>query len=236
MHCLILAGGLGTRLQEAVPDLPKCLAPVQGRPFLFWMVQMLFSKGVRQFTLSLGYQSEKIIQAIQDFPSHWRIDCVVEPRPLGTGGAVKYALNRMAAENGVLICNGDTWLDVNLEAMLRPLSKDGSEKLRMGVIYVQNRSRYGGIVTEGLRLTGFQEKAADGPGWINAGIYAINPKVFSENNSGIEFSLEKTLLPKLANSRQVQVEHLHGNFIDIGIPADYYRFCKLKLPEGFSSN
>jgi UTP-glucose-1-phosphate uridylyltransferase len=60
MNCLILAGGLGTRLQAAVPNLPKCLAPVQGRPFLYWMIQMLHSKGIRQFTLSLGYQREKI--------------------------------------------------------------------------------------------------------------------------------------------------------------------------------
>jgi len=230
MQCLILAGGLGTRLQAAVPNLPKCLAPVQGRPFLYWMIQMLHSKGIRQFTLSLGYQSEKIIQAIEHFPSAWKINCIVETEPLGTGGASKYAIAGMAGEDDVLICNGDTWLDVNLDSMLRPLSNDDGEDLRMGVIFVQDRSRYGGIFTEGMRLTGFEEKVGEGPGWINAGIYMVNRNIFLKDDFNREFSLEKILLPRLVKSQKAKIAHLRGTFIDVGIPEDYHRFCKFDLP------
>lgn len=229
MNCLILAGGRGTRLQAAVPNLPKCLAPVQGRPFLYWMIQMLHRKGIQQFTLSLGYQSDKILRAIEQFPSDWQVNCIVETEPLGTGGAAKYAVAGMAGEDKVLICNGDTWLDVNLDSMLRPLSNDGSEDLRMGVIFVQNRSRYGGIFTDGLRLTGFEEKATEGPGWINAGIYTVNRQIFLDDAFGIEFSLEKILLPRLVKLRKIQVAHLQGTFVDIGTPDDYHRFCEFDL-------
>ena len=230
MQCLILAGGLGTRLQAAVPNLPKCLAPVQGQPFLYWMIQMLHSKGVRQFTLSLGYQSKKIIQVIEHFPSAWKINYIVESEPLGTGGAAKYAIAGMVGEDDVLICNGDTWLDVNLDLMLRPLSNDDDEDLRMGVIFVQDRSRYGGIFTEGMRLTGFEEKVGEGPGWINAGIYMVNRKIFLKDDLNREFSFEKILLPRLVKSQKVKIVHLRGIFVDIGIPEDYHRFCKFNLP------
>ena len=191
---------------------------------------MLHSKGIRQFTLSLGYQSEKIIQAIEYFPSAWEIKFVVENRPLGTGGAAKYAIAGMTGEDNVLICNGDTWLDVNFDLMLRPLSSDDGEDLRMGIVYVQNRSRYGGIFTEGMQLIGFEEKASEGPGWINAGIYMVDRKIFLNYDFNREFSLEKILLPQLVKLRKARIAHLRGTFVDIGVPKDYHRFCKFDLP------
>jgi len=229
MNCLILAGGLGTRLQAAVPNLPKCLAPVQGRPFLYWMIQMLHRKGIQKFTLSLGYQSEKIIAAVETFPSIWNIRLAVEPKPLGTGGAAMFALSSTALYDDFLLCNGDTWLDADISEMLTPLKSELGEEVRIGAVCVANVARYGGITTNGTRLASFTEKGAKGPGWINAGYYFLSPKIFKKYETGAAFSLEQTVLPRLLSDEKIFVHKFDGKFIDIGIPDDYYKFCELAL-------
>src|SRR4051794_16872574 len=106
-EAIVLAGGLGTRLREAVPDLPKCMAPVAGRPFLSWVIDHLRMQGIERFIFSLGYKAEMIEAYLQKNYPTLDYTSVVEEEPLGTGGAIQLAIHRSGAEN-LLIANGDT--------------------------------------------------------------------------------------------------------------------------------
>ncbi len=115
-EAIILAGGLGTRLRSVVPDLPKCMAPVDGKPFLTFVINYLRRHGIKHFIFSLGYKSEMIIEFLErDFPKLMFKTCI-EEEPLGTGGAIKKALS-MAKDNHVLIANGDTLFKVDVELL-----------------------------------------------------------------------------------------------------------------------
>src|SRR4026208_2003950 len=112
-EAIILAGGLGTRLRDKVPDLPKCMAPVAGRPFLFYVINYLRSQGIEKFIFSIGYKYEIIEEYLNSqFPT-LNYECSVEAEPLGTGGAIQLALNK-TTEQDLLIVNGDTLFRVDL--------------------------------------------------------------------------------------------------------------------------
>lgn len=114
---IILAGGLGTRLRSIVQDVPKPMAPINGRPFLAYQFDYWIAQGIERFVLSVGYKHEKI----QDFFKHsyngTQIDYVVENTPLGTGGGFLLALNRLSKEEPFLLLNGDTYFDVDLNKL-----------------------------------------------------------------------------------------------------------------------
>src|SRR6185295_3379258 len=114
---IILAGGLGTRLRDAVPDLPKCMAPVAGRPFLFYVINYLRSQGIEKFIFSLGYKHEIIEEWLDDQFATLDYQCVIEKEPLGTGGAILLAC-KSAKEKNVLIANGDTIFKINTEQVI----------------------------------------------------------------------------------------------------------------------
>src|SRR5258708_23714306 len=105
-EAIILAGGLGTRLRDTVPDLPKCMATVAGRPFLFYVINYLRSQGVEKFIFSLGYMHEAIEEYLKDQFSTLNYQCSIEDEPLGTGGAIQLALSK-ANSKQVIIANGD---------------------------------------------------------------------------------------------------------------------------------
>ena len=116
MECVVLAGGKGTRLRSVVSDLPKCMAPVAGRPFLAWLLDDLREAGFDHIILSLGYKHEAVEAWVATRPDRDSITCVVEEEPLGTGGGVRLAL-RQAREDAVFILNGDTFFGVDDPAM-----------------------------------------------------------------------------------------------------------------------
>src|SRR5215831_19997202 len=109
---IILAGGLGTRLRDAVPDLPKCMAPVAGRPFLFYVINYFRSQGIESFIFSLGYKHEIIEQWLTDQFATLDYLSVIEEEPLGTGGAIAMASSH-ATEKNVLVANGDTLFKID---------------------------------------------------------------------------------------------------------------------------
>lgn len=222
--CIILAGGLGTRLRGVLPDLPKCLAPVGERSFLEIQIERLRRADIEDFVLSLGYMAETVIEALTSFENSEKIRFAVEPEALGTGGALAFIMDHFELQDAI-VANGDTIVTGDLSPILQPLRLGAQELLRVACLEVENVDRYGSVRVDGTgRIVSFGEKVGAGPGLINCGIYHLNRSVFSSQNSAF-FSFEKEIVPTLVEDRKAFFTRIEGEFIDIGIPEDYERFC-----------
>lgn len=221
-EAIILAGGLGTRLRSAVPDLPKCMAPVNGKPFLTYVINHLQTEGISHFIFSLGYKNEVITAFLEkDFPSLLYKICL-EEEPLGTGGAVKKALT-LAKDKCVLIANGDTLfkIDVELSAGIHSLS---GAHCTLTLKPMRNFDRYGVVeIDECSVIKSFKEKQFYESGLINGGVYALHKHKFLEENLPEKFSFEKDYLEKFYKIKRMFGVVQDVYFIDIGIPEDYAR-------------
>jgi D-glycero-alpha-D-manno-heptose 1-phosphate guanylyltransferase len=224
--CIVLAGGLGTRLRPVLSDRPKCLAPVGDSNVLALQMDALARRGVTRFVLALGHLAPAVLAAVEPLRARFAIEAVVEPQALGTGGALLHAM----AECGLgecLAANGDTWLDAELGALLRPLDLAGGERVRMGCAVVDDASRYGAVrIGAGGRVEGFAPRGRPGGALINAGLYRLHRSIFDGQRAGTSFSLEAEVLPALAADGSLRAVPLPGGFIDIGVPDDYRRFCE----------
>ncbi|HHH44571.1 MAG TPA: dehydrogenase [Gammaproteobacteria bacterium] len=217
---IVLAGGFGTRLRDAVPDLPKPMAPVNGRPFLEILLANLARKGFGRVILSLGYMAEKITSHFGTQYSGVELSYVVEEQPLGTGGAVRLAMSE-CREDHFFVFNGDTFLDLEVDDVERRW-----RNTRNPVIVgreVDDTTRYGALLTENGRVTGFSEKGASGPGLINAGCYVLKQGQLDGFRINTSFSLETDYLEKAVQDRPFELFTTAGQFIDIGVPGDYAR-------------
>ena len=218
--CLILAGGFGTRLRSVVADVPKPLAPVAGKPFLYWLLKNLEQQGGKEVILSLHHQAETIQEFLQSVVFELEIQTVVETDPLGTGGAIAFAIQQMDVQRPFVVMNGDTWLSQSLSELQLHLPP------AIGLVYVEDISRYGGVDWQDDLVKSFQEKHPKAsPGWINAGAYHLSPEDFN-NWDGQPTSLERDLLPKWVQQGRLRACPLETDFIDIGIPEDYQYFCQ----------
>jgi D-glycero-alpha-D-manno-heptose 1-phosphate guanylyltransferase len=219
-EAIVLAGGLGTRLREAVPDLPKCMAPVAGRPFLFYVINHLRSQGVEKFIFSLGYMHETIENYLTaQFPT-LNYQCSIEEEPLGTGGAIQLACAK-ATEKNVLVVNGDTLFKGNLhDAAL--FHTNNMAECTLLLKPMKNFERYGVVETDRDKLiTSFKEKQQYAEGNINAGVYILNVPKFLDEEFPDKFSFEKDYLETLYSQRRIYGLVQDEYFIDIGIPEDY---------------
>jgi D-glycero-alpha-D-manno-heptose 1-phosphate guanylyltransferase len=227
MEAIVLAGGLGTRLREEVNDIPKCMAPVNGKPFLEYVLNYLESQFVDQVILALGYKYESIIDWLKTKAFTFKIKWVIEQEPLGTGGGIKRALNK-SEEQQVFILNGDTLFKVDLRQM-----RAASDQLHKAVLALKpmdNFDRYGVVqLDESQNIIAFEEKEFRKTGLINGGVYLLNKR--SENFRAFpdKFSLETDFLEKEAGSKTLKGFTSTAYFIDIGIPEDYQRAQK-ELP------
>lgn len=222
LRCIVLAGGLGTRLRSVLPDLPKCLAPVNGRPFLERQLELLARQGIDRFVLSLGYGADQVQSAAAQWRGKFDVQTVVERELLGTGGAIRFAMESAGLDEALVI-NGDTWVGGDLSAMLEPLKPD--ERLRMAIVEVPDRGRFGGVAVDGEgRVERFIEKGQSGPGPINAGLYRVAKSAFGPGDQGA-FSFETQTMVRLTSAGQVRACRVGGPFIDIGVPEDYAAFC-----------
>lgn len=221
-EAIILAGGLGTRLRSAVPDLPKCMAPVNNKPFLAYIINYLQSQGISHFIFSVGYKSEVITAFLQkDFSSLLYI-ISAEEEPLGTGGAVKKAL-AAAKDDRVLIVNGDTLFKVDI-SLLANTDASGEACCTLALKPMTNFDRYGVVeMNEFGIIKTFKEKQFYKNGLINGGIYVINKNQFLAENLPEKFSFETDYLQKFYISRKMYGSIQDKYFIDIGIPEDYAR-------------
>lgn len=222
---IILAGGLGTRLRNAVPGLPKCMAPVNGRPFIGYVIEYLAGQGVNSFVLSLGYMHEMLEEYVQQaFPS-LAVTCVVEDEPLGTGGAIKYACSK-ATDAHVLVTNGDTMFNIDVAAVM-DFHLASKADCTLSLKPMHNFNRYGVVTLNGdFSINSFREKQHYASGLINGGMYVLNVAKFLQEDLPARFSFEKDYLEKFYTDRRMFGIVQDAYFIDIGIPEDYQRAQK----------
>ncbi|MCF3112002.1 HAD-IIIA family hydrolase [Niabella sp. CC-SYL272] len=221
-EAIILAGGLGTRLREAVPDLPKCMAPVAGHPFLYYVINYLRRQGIQRIIFSLGYKHEVIEDYLAKEFSTLQYDCCIEDEPLGTGGAIQLALQK-ASGTDVFVVNGDSFFAFNAPQLLTLHSLTQAD-CTLALKPMQQFNRYGVVTTdEQQRILSFREKQYYESGLINAGIYLVRKTAFLQKDFPSKFSFEKDYLEQFVNAGRFSGAVADGYFIDIGIPEDYSR-------------
>lgn len=227
MEAIVLAGGFGTRLKEVVSDVPKPMAPVNGKPFLEYLLKDLSKKGIKHVILAVGYKKEIIKEYFKNKYEDIEITYSEELVPLGTGGAIKKAL-KLVKEEDVFIVNGDTFFDVDLKKM-KEFHTENKSILTVAVKEMENFDRYGSLIIKKNKIIEFEEKKKKDKGKINGGIYLIKKDLLSRMEKE-NFSFEKEVLEdKKIEKHSYESE---GYFIDIGIPEDYYLFKKKqKSPE-----
>jgi D-glycero-alpha-D-manno-heptose 1-phosphate guanylyltransferase len=227
LEAIVLAGGQGIRLRAIIRDLPKPMADIRGRPFLWWLMRRLNDQHVARVILSVGYKSEAIRDYFGDALDGMEISYSLEREPLGTGGAMKLALTK-ASESQIIVLNGDTYADVDLQNLMGRFARARTD-LGVAVAYRNDVARYGAIAIEekSNALIGFNEKSGLAAGYINAGVYCLRRDIFLKYSTPAKFSFERDFLSqKLAVLRPVALKGVRW-FIDIGIPEDYARATAL---------
>lgn len=219
---LILAGGFGTRISDEIGGLPKVLAPVHGKPFLFYQLNNWIAKGITDFTFLLFYKSDLIIKFLEQYKQNISQDisfkCILETEPLGTGGAILHAMTRNRIKKCVII-NADTWIESGYKKIFE------ASKSSIVIADVQNAARFGRVLLDQNRnVLSFAEK--DGlttPGLINAGLCFLNIDDLNLPNK-MNFSLESDVLIPLAHAAKLKAIISDTIFFDIGIPEDLNLF------------
>lgn len=220
---VILAGGLGTRLSHLIPDLPKPMAPVNGKPFLEILLEQLSSYNFQRIILSVGHKYEKIETYFGNSYKNIELIYCIEDTPLGTGGAIKKAMS-MCKNDNVFIINGDTYFDVNFNEMMESHLRLNSD-VSIAVKKLKNFDRYGTVTFLGNKITGFFEKKPTSEGYINGGTYLLTHGKIKLEDYQDKFSFEKDILEMKYNQLNFNVFISDNYFIDIGIPEDYEIAC-----------
>jgi D-glycero-alpha-D-manno-heptose 1-phosphate guanylyltransferase len=222
LDVIILSGGEGTRLRSILPNIPKPLAPINGKPFLDLLLAY-FSKWtfIKNVILAVGYKSEKIINRYKNYHEYdFDILFSQEQQLLGTGGAIKKAFSLSDTEC-VLVINGDTFVEIDVDDLLE-FHKKNSAIITIVLKETHNTARYGTArIDYKNRIIFFGEKEADNfHGLINAGVYVINKNIFDNIEADRVLSFEKEILPGFIG-KNVFGYITYGRFIDIGLPETY---------------
>ena len=223
---VILAGGLGTRLRSVVPDLPKPMAPVNGRPFLACLMDYWLQQGIQHFVLSVGYRHQSIMDYFGSNYCGSPVEYVVEETPLGTGGGLLLAAEKLSPNDPFLLLNGDTYFAVDLaklEAFARAMQADWCFSL----FRTDEAGRYMVMdVAANGQITRLKSESVAGGGLANGGVYWVHPRALRDGAFavGSSISLENDLFPAAVAAGQKLIGlEFGGTFIDIGVPADYQR-------------
>ncbi len=228
MQAVILAGGLGTRLRPMLSDLPKSLAPLDGRPFLDYLLAFLERQGVTEAVLATGHLGDRIEATIGARRGRLSVRYAVEREPLGTGGALRNALGRIE-EFPVLALNGDTFVALDLADMLAA-HRRGRAGLTVAVREVVDAGRFGRVVVEDGRIRSFDAGGGSRPGMINCGVYLFDRNLLDDPALPEKFSFERDFLQARAEELRPLAYTVSGYFIDIGVPEDLLR-AQRELPK-----
>jgi dTDP-glucose pyrophosphorylase/histidinol phosphatase-like enzyme len=229
-QCAIFVGGLGKRLGPLTAETPKPLLDCGGRPFLMWILRELSRYGIDNVILLAGFKLDAVAafaeSARQHLPKSMRVTLSAEPFPAGTGGALWHARNHL--DDCFLLLNGDSWFDTNLARFVAHATTEPGWLVRVLLRETADASRYGVVERADDRIRTFHERSSTkSRGMMNTGIYVCHRGI-------LDFvepicSLEKSVLPKLAERGLLTGDVGDGYFVDIGIPQDYSR-AKLELP------
>lgn len=222
MQALILVGGKGTRLLPITETTPKPVITLVDRPFLAWMLGWLAGHGVEEVVLSCGFLPDRMKEVLGDgIPGGPRLVWVEEDRPLGTAGAMRFALEHL--DETFLALNGDLLSDFNLSALIAFHRRRGAVAT-IGLKQVEDTTGFGLVdLEDDGTVSGFREKAGTvtgGPGLVNAGVYVLEREVVEAIPSGREVSIEREVFPGLAGPGLAGLV-LDGYWMDIGTPDRY---------------
>jgi len=221
---VILAGGLGVRLRSAVPDLPKPMAPINGRPFLEYLMSYWIGQGVTKFVLLVGYKRELIMSHFGRKYMEIPIEYIEEETPLGTGGGLLLAAKKLT--HPFILLNGDTYFGVQLKNLMEFHVLKGS-KFTFSLFQSNETGRYGGVELESNnRIRSLNTEKSNVGDLANGGVYLVDPGIFNsiEFIIGQKYSLEDDVIPALLGGRaDLFGVEINGPFLDIGLPRDYYQ-------------
>jgi NDP-sugar pyrophosphorylase family protein len=225
MKAILLAGGKGTRLRPLTIHTPKPIVPIFNRPFLHYQLDLLKQvPEIDEVILSLNYQPRRIEEIFGDGSELGiKIRYVVEPAPLGTAGAVRYAGDNLT--ESVVVFNGDVLTQVDLGTVIR-LHRERQAKATIVLTPVENPTAFGLVETDSSgNVTRFLEKPKPDEittNNINAGIYVLEPDTFDRIPRDVSWSIERSFFPSLIERRETFVAYVYdGYWIDIGTPEKY---------------
>jgi D-glycero-alpha-D-manno-heptose 1-phosphate guanylyltransferase len=221
MEAVILAGGMGMRLRDAVPDLPKPMAPVNGKPFLWYLLEWLTEFPLSKLVLSIGYKPEIIMNCFGNTFLGVPVEYVIEEEPLGTGGGIIRACGKIN-DPDFLVINGDTYFPVDLNKLCSFHTRDKGY-ITIALKKMKDFSRYGAVECSDGKIVQFHEKKVCHDGLINGGIYAINREKLLSQHLPEVFSFEKDILEKNGGTGDLRCLIFDEPFLDIGIPEEYHK-------------
>jgi mannose-1-phosphate guanylyltransferase len=224
MKAIILCGGEGTRLRPLTLSTPKPMLPLGYRPLLEHSILYFNNLGINNFILAIGYLGEHIIKYFNDGSSLGvNIEYSTEHKALGTGGAIKNA--EKFINSTFLVINGDVvFRDLNLREALQ-FHKENNALATIVVTKVNDAKRFGLVeIGKNGKIISFIEKPKySTSGYINAGLYILEPKIFDYIKSGEKVSIENDVFPVLVEEGKLFAYKHNGYWIDIGLPEDYER-------------
>ena len=227
MQAILLVGGFGTRLRPLTLTTPKQMLPVLDRPMIEHVVSGLRRHGVHRVVLALGYHDDAFRAAYPDGRcAGAELCCVVEPEPLDTAGAIRFAYEASgmdAASGTFLVANGDVITDLDVGEMLG-LHRSAGAEATIHLIEVEDPSRYGVVVTDpGGQVSTFVEKPPPpAPSrWINAGTYLMEPSVIGRIDGGRRVSVEREVFPAMAEAGTLWALRHNTYWVDAGTPRTY---------------
>jgi len=225
VRAVVLVGGFGTRLRPLTSDLPKQMLPIVDRPMIEHVVGHLAAHGVEEVVLSLGFLPDAFLDTYPDgrcagIPLHY----AVEPEPLDTAGAIRFAAEDAGIDEAFLVLNGDVLTDLAVDELIGFHRASGAEAT-VSLTPVDDPSRYGVVPTDADgRVTGFVEKPPAGAApcnWINAGTYVFEPSAIDRIEPGRRVSVEREVFPAMADEGVLYGLRSEAYWVDTGTPETY---------------
>ncbi len=226
MKAIVLVGGEGTRLRPLTYTTPKPLLPIANQPFLERQLSWLAAHGIDEVVLSLGYLPDAFVE---HFPGGQfgavTLHYAVEPYPLGTAGAIRFAAAASAVDERFVVCNGDVLTGLDLTALLEFHDARGAEAT-IHLARVDDPSRFGVVprYPDG-EVKAFVEKPPPGrapTNWINAGTYVLEPSVLDRIPPGLSVSIERETFPRMLEKRgHLYAMESEDYWLDIGTPEKF---------------
>lgn len=235
MKAVVLVGGFGTRLRPLTLTAPKQMLPVVDRTMLEHVVGGLGRHGVDEVVLSLGYKEDVFREAFPDGEcAGVALRYAVEPEPLDTAGAVRFAAEAAGIDETFIVVNGDVFTDLDVREVWDRHHEVGAEGT-IALTPVDDPSRYGVVPTDpDGKVLGFVEKPpreTAPTNWINAGTYVLEPSVLARIDSGRKVSIERETFPAIVADGELWAVQSEAYWVDAGTPETYLQ-VQLDLIDG----